>query len=162
MRNGIHYIEFVMHHIGDEQWCGVVANKSQAGSKFGGRSLKAWTYYCGRINSSGGTITDGKGALQAQGIAVKEFDKLRQSGDIIGMLVDLESGALAFDLNGKLQGACAIPRQPMYILTHVDTPRDHVELRKPSLADAPPANLEALTGALLDISRGQKLRPWAD
>lgn len=154
MRSGVHYIEFVMHHIGDEQWCGLVADKSQAGRRAGGRCLKGWTYYCGRMSSSSGSIVDGKGALQAQGRAVTEFTKLSRSGDVIGMLVDLDSGALAFDLNGKLQGACAIPKQPMYVITHVDTPRDRVELRKLSLEESPPANLEALSGALLELSKG--------
>ena len=48
LSKGVHYIQFVMHHIGDEQWCGVVIDKSQAGSACSGRSLRAWSYYCGR------------------------------------------------------------------------------------------------------------------
>jgi len=71
------------------------------------------------------------------------------------MLVDCEKGAVAFDLNGNIQGACEIPKKtPLWVLTHVDTPMDHVELRKPSLHDAAPANFEALKGALLDVSHG--------
>jgi len=156
---GSHYFEFVMHHIGDEQWCGVVTDPSQAGTRCGGRSLKGWTYYCGRMRSGSGTIVDGKGCLHAEGKAVKEFKKLKPEGDVIGMLVDLDKGAIAFDLNGELQGACAIPKDtPMWVITHVDTRNDKVELRKPCLMDAPPANLDALKGALLDISSGQDLR----
>jgi len=159
MRSGRHYFEFVMHHIGDEQWCGVVANSKQAGSRVGGRSLTAWTYYCGRMRSHYDSLKDGKGALHAEGRAVVEFAKPQPSGDVIGMLVDLDAGAIAFDLNGELQGACAIPvGQPLWVITHVDTPRDDVELRKPSLVEAAPANLEALSGALLDISKGEELR----
>lgn len=161
IRNGSHYFEFVMHFIGDEQWCGVVTDPKQAGPRCGGRSLKGWTYYCGRMRSGSGSIVDGKGCLHAEGKAVKEFKKLKCEGDIIGMLVDLDAGAIAFDLNGELQGACAIPKDtPMWVLTHVDTPKDKVELRKPCLMDAPPANLEALKGALLDISSGTSLRGY--
>lgn len=159
MRSGRHYIEFAMHRIGDEQWCGVVSDPRQAGSDHGGRSIpNAWTYYCGRVGSSRGSLVDGKGALHANGKAVVQFEKPRPSGDVIGMLVDLEAGAIAFDLNGKLQGACAIPKHtPLWVLTVVDTSRDDVELRKPCLDEAPPENLQSLTGALLDISQGQEL-----
>lgn len=158
IRKGIHYFEFVMHYIGDEQSCGLVADPSQAGRTHGLRELTAWTYYPGRMRSTSGSIRDGKGALHAKGKAVKEFAKLKREGDIIGMLVDLERGAVAFSLNGELQGACEVPKQPLWVLTHVDTPKDVVELRKPCLDDAPPAHLEALQGALIDISQGMSLR----
>lgn len=154
IRKGVHYFEFVMHYIGDEQSCGLVADPSQAGSRHGLRELKAWTYYPGRMGSRSGSIRDGKGALHAKGKAVKEFVKLKKNGDIIGMLVDLDRGAVAFSLNGDLQGACEVPKQPLWVITHVDTPSDVVELRKPCLDDAPPANIEALQGALIDISQG--------
>jgi len=155
---GVHYFEFVMHHIGDEQWCGVVSNPHQAGTRFSGRSLTAWTYYAGRMGSRSGSIRDGKGALHVEGRAVVEFTALRSTGDVIWMLVDMVAGAIAFDLNGDLQGACAIPTdKPLYVLTHVDTPKDKVELRKPCLMDAPPPNLEAMKGALLNVSNGEKL-----
>jgi len=157
VQNGIHYFEFLMHYIGDEQSCGLVSDPSQAGPKHGLRYLTAWTYYVGRMGSQSGSLRDGKGALHAQGKAVKEFQKLRKSGDTIGMLVDLERGAVAFSLNGDVQGACAIPKEPLWVITHVDTRNDVVELRKPCLDDAPPAHLEALQGALIDISKGEDL-----
>lgn len=156
VRAGRHYFRFVMHEIGDEQWCGLVSRPDQAGPHFSGRSLRGWVYYCGRMNVNYSSIVDGLGALHAEGRAVKEFKKLQRQGDVIGMLVDMDVGAVAFDLNGELQGACAVPRQPLWVLTHLDTPRDRVELEKPSLADAPPANLDALTGALLDVSQGYR------
>jgi hypothetical protein len=159
MRAGRHYFQFVMHHIGDEQWCGVIADPTQAGYRFSGRSMKAWTYYCGRMGSNySSSIRDGNGALHAQGKAVVEFEKLNPSGDVIGMLVDLDLGAIAFDRNGKLQGACPIEKVPLWVVTHVDTNEDYVELRKPCLDDAPPDNLESLSGALLDITQGLNLR----
>jgi len=161
LSRGVHYFEFVMHHIGDEQWCGLVKHAGLAGTRTDGRSVSAqgWTYYCGRMRSTSGSIRDGKGALHAEGCAVKEFQKVRPSGDVIGMLADLKTGAIAFDLNGELQGACAIPTDtPLWVLTHLDTPKDKVELRKPCLAEAPPANLEALQGALLEISLGEQMR----
>ena len=50
------------------------------------------------------------------------------------MLVDSDKRILAFALDGRLQGACPVPgARPLYVLTHVDTPADHVELRKPML-----------------------------
>jgi len=157
IRKGMHYFEFVMHYIGDEQSCGLVADPQQAGCRHGLRDLKAWSYYPGRMGRDSGSIRDGKGALHANGKAVKEFAKLMKEGDVIGMLADMEKGAVAFSLNGELQGACEIPKCPLWVLTHLDTRQDCVELRKPCLDDAPPANLEALQGALLDISKGMRL-----
>eukprot|EP00446_Apocalathium_sp_SHHI-4_P023591 CAMPEP_0177251262 /NCGR_PEP_ID=MMETSP0367-20130122/53863_1 /TAXON_ID=447022 ORGANISM="Scrippsiella hangoei-like, Strain SHHI-4" /NCGR_SAMPLE_ID=MMETSP0367 /ASSEMBLY_ACC=CAM_ASM_000362 /LENGTH=377 /DNA_ID=CAMNT_0018704165 /DNA_START=59 /DNA_END=1192 /DNA_ORIENTATION=- len=159
MRSGVHYYQFIMHHIGDEQWCGVAADPEQAGPRYSGRYLKAWTYYCGRMRSSSASIVDGTGCLHAKGRAVKEFKKLKPCGDVIGMLVDLDRAAIAFELNGELQGACAIPKDtPLWVLTHVDTPRDHVELVKLSLQDAPQESIEGLSGALLEITGGTPLR----
>jgi len=161
MRSGVHYFQFLMHMIGDEQWCGVMDDPMQAGSRFSGRRLMAWTYYCGRMRSSSKNICDGAGALHALGRAVKEFKKLRPTNDVIGMLVDLEKGAIAFELNGELQGACAIPVQkPLWVCTHVDTPTDHVELVKLSLQDAPQESIEALSGAMLDLSSGLQLNAF--
>ena len=158
MRSGIHYYEFVMHHVGDEQWCGVTMEPHMAGTRVSGRSLKAWSYYCGRARRSGGTIHNGLGALHACGKGVKEFRKACTPGNVIGMLVDVDKRSVAFALDGELQGACAVPgKEPLYVITHMDTPSDHVELRKPCLHDAPPANFEALAGALLDVEQGEEL-----
>lgn len=161
IRRGIHYYEFVMHHVGDEQWCGVTMDHATAGSRFDGRSLNAWTYYCGRQRSSGGSIKDGKGALHAQGKAIQEFEKACAPGNVINMLVDADARVLAFALDGRVQGACKIPgSEALYVMTHMDTREDHVELRKPMLEDSPKEVLEALTGALLDIEKGEKLHGW--
>jgi len=158
MRRGVHYYQFLMHNIGDEQWCGVVSDPSQAGSDYSGRRLTAWTYYCGRMRTRYSSIVDGLGALHAQGRAVKQFKKLKPSGDVIGMLVDLDRAAIAFELNGELQGACPIPEAtPLWVLTHVDTPRDHVELVKLPLHEAPQESIQALSGALLKLSKGTRL-----
>ena len=47
-----------------------------AGNRVDGRSLKAWTYYCGRAGKRhGGTIHNGKGALHANRKAILEFEK---------------------------------------------------------------------------------------
>jgi len=148
--SGLHYFEFHLQHYGDEQWCGLTPDKSMAGPEYEKAvpSKTGWYYYTGRRT----------GALQALGHHLKEFEYVERSGDTIGMLVDCDNGAAAFDLNGKIQGACEIPKKtPLWVLTHVDTPGDHVELFKPSLQDAPPANLEALKGALLDVSQGTKM-----
>ncbi|CAE7258254.1 UVR8 [Symbiodinium natans] len=158
MRSGMHYYEFVLHKVGDEQWCGVTMSPEMAGQRYGGRELEAWTYYCGRAGRSGGSIHNGKGALHACTKAVAEFEKACTPGNVIGMLVDVDKRVLAFALDGRVQGACKLPGdKPLYVLTHVDTPADHVELRKPSLEEAPPENLEALSGALLDAEKGETL-----
>jgi len=153
IRCGVHYFEFVMHVIGDEQWCGVTSNPVFAGPRANPRTANScWTYYCGRRGDLR-SLRDGRGGLHAAGHAVAQVKEVGQ-GDIIGVLVDMDKGALAFDLNGELQGACPVDAEkPLYCLTQVDTPRDKVELRKPSLQDTPPANLEALSGALLDITQ---------
>merc|ERR1712176_1400245 len=93
--------------------------------------------------------------MGAIGCHLKELDNVGRSNNVIGMLVDCDAGAAAFDLNGGIQGACEVPiHTPLWVLTHVDSPSDHVELRKLSLWDAPPNNLEALKGALLNVSQG--------
>mmetsp|Transcript_72217 Transcript_72217/g.88592 ORF Transcript_72217/g.88592 Transcript_72217/m.88592 type:complete len:295 (+) Transcript_72217:52-936(+) len=164
VRSGIHYFEFVLHHVGDEQWCGVTMEPAIAGCRCDGRSLPAWTYYCGRQRRSlgEGTIHDGLGALHANGKAVLQFEKACAPGNVINMLVDGDRRIIAFALDGRLQGACQIPgEQPLYVLTHVDTNKDHVELRKPALEDAPQEVLTSLSGALIDIAKGQKLHGFS-
>eukprot|EP00439_Symbiodinium_sp_Y106_P076381 s224_g15.t1 len=60
--------------------------------------------------------------------AVVEFEKACTPGNVIGMLVDVDKRLLAFALDGRLQGACKLAGgEPLYVMTHVDTPEDHVE-----------------------------------
>jgi len=159
VRSGRHYFEFVIHKIGAEQAYGVI--KFKPFCRVDLRDLHSWSYYSGRMQRQvGGTIVDGLGALHAKGKAVTQFRTLSESGGIIGMLVDMEMAAIAFSLNGEVQGACAIEvDSPLYVLTHLGTPQDHVELRKPHISSAPQALSEALTGPLLDITAGESLRP---
>jgi hypothetical protein len=150
IQSGMHYFQFHLHHYGDEQWCGLVPDKLFVGSAHALAipSKEGWMYYTGR----------GSGALEGLGRRLKEAEHITRSGNVIGMLVDCDAGSVAFDLNGRVQGACELPKnQQLWVLTHVDTSQDHVELRKPSLIDAPPDNLEALKGALLDVSRGVEI-----
>eukprot|EP00971_Amphidinium_carterae_P083433 1651519-Amphidinium_carterae.1 len=136
--SGRHYFEFIMHHIGDEQIAGVTNDLSQKGAITGIRSLKGWYYYCGRVNRNSSDLKDGHGSLHELGKAKKSFRTLKPEGDVIGMLVDTDRGKLVFGLNGKLQGGCDIPKdESLYLQTHVDTPQDCVELRKPSIGQAP-------------------------
>eukprot|EP00811_Abedinium_folium_P005312 NODE_14893_length_1079_cov_4.130252.p4 GENE.NODE_14893_length_1079_cov_4.130252~~NODE_14893_length_1079_cov_4.130252.p4 ORF type:complete len:91 (+),score=27.49 NODE_14893_length_1079_cov_4.130252:539-811(+) len=65
-------------------------------------------------------------------------------GETIGMLVDLNTGAMAFDLTGEHQGGCSITRTPKYLLAHLDTSKVHVELRKPAVGEAPQASFELI------------------
>jgi len=152
---GRHFFELKMHQIGDEQVCGVVQDSSQAGHRYGIRSLLSWSYYCGRRPRGwgGGSLIDGKASLHANGYAVTQFDMV-SDGDVIGMLLDVDRGALVFMLNGKLQGACEVPREPLYINTHLDAKGDRVELTKPPLEEVPQEALDALEGPFLCAEEG--------
>merc|ERR1712070_984623 len=127
-----------MHHIGDEQWCGVTSDPSQAGKFRSGRDLEGSFYYCGRMR--GGPDAYLQSSYHSSVIhssVIPVCTKLKPSGDVIGMLVDLSECFVSFDLNGEFIGRDPIPQEPMWVLTHVDTPRDKVELRKLSVTDAP-------------------------
>eukprot|EP00929_Paragymnodinium_shiwhaense_P047652 TRINITY_DN24161_c0_g1_i1.p1 TRINITY_DN24161_c0_g1~~TRINITY_DN24161_c0_g1_i1.p1 ORF type:complete len:306 (-),score=55.95 TRINITY_DN24161_c0_g1_i1:123-1040(-) len=155
---GCHYFQFVMHSIGDEQWCGLVEagfNRDNAG----GRSLEAWTYYCGRMGKRFGiSSSDGSAGLHANGWVVHDFETPKPSGDVIGMLVDFDAAAVVFDLNGQFQGGCQLPRVAMKIMTHMDKPQDRVELRKLDFTDAPLRSREALSMPLPKEGDGTSLR----
>lgn len=149
--SGLHYFEFHLHHYGDEQWCGLTPNKDMGGPEHEKAvpSKTGYMYYTGRRH----------GAIEAVGFKLKDAVFMdRDNGSVIGMLVDCDEGAVAFDVNGSVQGACSIPvATPLWLLTHLDDNRDHVELRKPCLQDAPPDHFDALKGALLQVSEGQRL-----
>merc|ERR1711988_441315 len=111
-------------------------------------SKSGWMYYTGRS----------EGAIEALGHHIKDAKFVpRSESSIIGMLVDCDVGGVVFALNGDIQGACELPAcTPLWVLTHVDTRADHVELKKLSL-EAAPCNLDALKGALLTPSNGKKM-----
>jgi len=147
---GLHYFEFHLHHYGDEQWCGLTPDPDMAGPERSKAipSKTGWNYYTGR----------GKGAIEALGHHLKACQFANRHNSVIGMLVDCDAGAVAFALDGETQGACEIPRNtPLWVITHLDAEKDHVELRKPCLEDSAPANFEALKGALLNVSKGEKM-----
>eukprot|EP00403_Amphidinium_massartii_P026402 CAMPEP_0178390230 /NCGR_PEP_ID=MMETSP0689_2-20121128/10538_1 /TAXON_ID=160604 /ORGANISM="Amphidinium massartii, Strain CS-259" /LENGTH=363 /DNA_ID=CAMNT_0020010731 /DNA_START=10 /DNA_END=1101 /DNA_ORIENTATION=+ len=178
VRAGRHFFEFTMHRIGDEQWCGVVTDSTRAGHGCGeaiynyrNKDRKpGWFYYCGRravfaflepLEAEGGEEPgnrdqtwhrghDGCASLHAGGErnAVKLFRSVND-GDVIGMLLDVDLGALVFLCNGEVQGGCEIPKHvPLYLSTCVDRLDDHVELRKLPLDSVPQPAIEALTSAL--------------
>jgi len=130
VRTGRHYFEFLMHKIGDEQWCGVTSRRSRAGNL---GSEQGWFYYCARRRRAS------SGALHApyERDEVVTFDRV-DDGAVIGMLLDADAGVLAFALNGRFQGACRVPVRPLYVTTCLDVEGDRVELRKLPLASGPP------------------------
>lgn len=137
VRHGIHFFEFVVHRVQDEQWCGVVHDKSQAGSSVYGHRLEGRFYYFNKRHHSSGLRED-------HGRTMYTFDS-PQDGDIIGMLLNVDTRMLVFSLNGKLQGECVIPGDgPLYFFTTVDQPNDHMELRKPLCSEAPEEMMQAL------------------
>eukprot|EP00927_Polykrikos_kofoidii_P062474 TRINITY_DN5728_c0_g1_i1.p1 TRINITY_DN5728_c0_g1~~TRINITY_DN5728_c0_g1_i1.p1 ORF type:complete len:288 (-),score=38.55 TRINITY_DN5728_c0_g1_i1:107-904(-) len=138
IRSDVHFFEFVMHHIGDEQWCGVTPCKELAGTTTSGHSSSLTGCF---YNIDGRPVCNGPPAQPKGGR--KKYARVG-SGDVIGMLVDMDKRKLAFTLNGVFQGVCATPEGPLYVLTHVDTRLDHVELRKPSVTDVSPEVLEAI------------------
>ncbi|OLP77920.1 hypothetical protein AK812_SmicGene41970 [Symbiodinium microadriaticum] len=143
IQKGIHYYEFVLHKVGDEQWCGVTMSPEMAGRRYSGRSLDAWCYYVAMW---------GVEVAPAEASGMARVPCTHRERNVINMLVDGDKRIVAFALEGRVQGACKIPgEEPLYVLTHMDTKLDHVELRKPMLEDAPAEALHALSGALLDI-----------
>jgi len=143
VRTGVHFFEFVMHQLRDEQWCGVTAHRDRAGYH---GSLDGWFYYCGRRSSSKGALHAGRERRSAEG---KSFSHVKD-GDTIGMLVDVDQGGLAFSLNGVVQGACRVPQVPLYVTTCLDEEEDQVELRKPPLAMVPEGAVEVLAAAVAE------------
>eukprot|EP00930_Biecheleria_cincta_P031162 TRINITY_DN21623_c0_g1_i1.p1 TRINITY_DN21623_c0_g1~~TRINITY_DN21623_c0_g1_i1.p1 ORF type:complete len:350 (-),score=52.26 TRINITY_DN21623_c0_g1_i1:156-1139(-) len=137
---GVHFVEFVMHHKGDEQWCGVVQDKALGwGKKVSGHSaeFQGCFYYCGRRS--------GRGLLAGDPSYSTSFVSVG-SGDILGMAIDCDNRVAAFACNGKVQGAARLPEGPLYLLTHVDTTRDHVELRRKGIDEAPLKLMQVLSG----------------
>lgn len=146
------YFEFLLHHVGDEQWCGVTVDPAQAGSRVSGRNLlRSWTYYCGRRWGDSRAFKDeGIPCLQVGKRSVQKFARV-SSGDTIGMLLDADRRAVCFLRNGELQGACVLDgagRQPLYALTHLDAAGDAVELRASPAELAPRAARDALSAVL--------------
>merc|ERR1739841_164113 len=94
---------------------------------------------------------DTKGELRSDTGKRAQFFDQPVDGDIIGMLVDVESGGVAFALNGKYQGSCTVkrPGEPLYFFTTVDRPNDHMELRKSPLCEAPVEVTEALQALIV-------------
>mmetsp|Transcript_31563 Transcript_31563/g.57880 ORF Transcript_31563/g.57880 Transcript_31563/m.57880 type:complete len:292 (+) Transcript_31563:75-950(+) len=150
IRRGFHYFEFVMHKIGDEQWCGVTLSKERAGHL--GGSVPGWFYYSGRRYADKGAF-----AVMQERNQVKVFEHVRD-GDVIGLILDADEGRIVFTLNGRLQGAGAIPKEPMYLTTSLDREHDRVELRKPPVEDSP-LDLAAIRNLALDAPLPESKRP---
>eukprot|EP00929_Paragymnodinium_shiwhaense_P114914 TRINITY_DN8347_c0_g1_i3.p1 TRINITY_DN8347_c0_g1~~TRINITY_DN8347_c0_g1_i3.p1 ORF type:complete len:297 (-),score=35.21 TRINITY_DN8347_c0_g1_i3:218-985(-) len=127
---GTHYFEFVVHRVQDEQWCGMAHDKSQAGRSAHGSTLLGRFYYFS-IRGTEGVIKGDRGRI------LQEVDQ-PVDGDTIGMIVKVETGEVAFALNGRFQGQVLVerPGEPLYFFTTVDRPGDHMELRKPPLSEA--------------------------
>jgi hypothetical protein len=140
LRKGLHYFQFVVRAFHDEQWCGIVSDKSQAGSSTSGYYLEGCFYYLGRKGR-------GTASLRFGSKSIKRCDQPKD-GDVVDMLVDVDASALAFGLNGSLQCACEIFPGPAYVFTTVNT-GSHMELHKLASEDAPTELVQALKGALI-------------
>lgn len=105
VRQGVHFVEFHMRRLQDEQWCGVTMFKDRAGSQ--GGDVPGCFYYSGRRAASSGHLD-----------AFYERKHRRplphvQSGDVIGLLLDADRHAALFSLNGQFHGGCRLPALPM-------------------------------------------------
>ncbi|CAK9066573.1 unnamed protein product [Durusdinium trenchii] len=129
VRQGIHFVEFHMHSVLDEQWCGVTMFPDRAGCR--GGLVPGCFYYSGRRYAS-------KGALDAfrERQHVLDFSHV-QNGDVIGLLLDADRHVALFSLNGKFQGGCRLPDLPMYFCTALDEEGDTVELMRCPVEDFP-------------------------
>mmetsp|Transcript_131760 Transcript_131760/g.381048 ORF Transcript_131760/g.381048 Transcript_131760/m.381048 type:complete len:300 (+) Transcript_131760:68-967(+) len=146
IRQGTHYFEFHMHYTGYEQWCGVATDPVRHyNPQWGASNVHSWAYY------SRGWGSTSLAALHFDGSAVVPFKYVPTYGDIIGMLVDMTRGGIAFNLNGILQATSAIETEkPLWVFARVPNTRIHIELKKPSLQDAPPTTVQALNGAPIE------------
>lgn len=152
---GKHYFQFIMHVVGDEQWSGLALDRNRAG--YQSVSKNGYFYYSGR------RFARSQGALHAPA-EYKEVAKCARmkSGDVLGVLIDTDAGALVFLLNDEVQVACAIPSRSFYLSTSLDRAEDHVELRKLIFDDAPASAHEALRGALLQPAPSDNLRAHSE
>jgi len=149
---GTHFFEFEMQQIGDEQWCGVTADKSQAGTRVSGRNLRAWTYYCGRRRPNPSSPAGLYACRQVAQQCAPVVD-----GDVIGMVVDANRRAVSFLRNGELQGALKLAptRIPLYVITHLDASSDTVALRKLPMSEAPRHAIKAMDSLFDESSQEQ-------
>lgn len=151
LTEGVVYYEFVMHHIGDEQWVGLTTDPAQGGMRISGWNVRAWTYYCGRRWEHPQAHREGVPGLMVNKKWVQSFARV-VSGDIVGVVVDAGRRAAAFLLNGELQGACLLDQttRPIYAIIHLDAAGDRVELRAHGPTHAPKAALRAIDALLGD------------
>jgi len=129
IEKGVHFVEFILHSLGDEQWCGVTFCPSRAGRR--GEQAPGVYYYCGRRSSGQGHLD-----VLRERNHVMPFAHVK-SGDAIGLLLDANRGAVLFSLNGVFQGGCKLPLRPVYLSTSLDVYGDCVELRKHPAEDFP-------------------------
>eukprot|EP00931_Biecheleriopsis_adriatica_P056494 TRINITY_DN33477_c0_g1_i1.p1 TRINITY_DN33477_c0_g1~~TRINITY_DN33477_c0_g1_i1.p1 ORF type:complete len:406 (-),score=66.96 TRINITY_DN33477_c0_g1_i1:129-1346(-) len=134
---GTHFVEFVMHSVGDEQWCGLAFDSDRAGYRGSSQGI---FYYSGRRGGS-------DGALHApeERMSLQRFEHVK-TGDVIGLLVSMEEAVAVFSLNGEIQGLCSLPgeTQRLYFTTSLDRESDRVELRRVPMEDCPDAALQLL------------------
>eukprot|EP00435_Cladocopium_sp_Y103_P006216 s946_g2.t1 len=118
IQQGVHFVEFIMHSLQDEQWCGVTFFPSRAGCR--GGDVPGCFYYSGRRSH-------GQGALDL----IRERNHRMTFAHVKRLLLDADRGAALFSLNGAYQGGCRLPRcRPMYFCTALDCYEDSVELFK--------------------------------
>uniref|UniRef100_A0A7S1F2S2 B30.2/SPRY domain-containing protein n=1 Tax=Noctiluca scintillans TaxID=2966 RepID=A0A7S1F2S2_NOCSC len=132
LRDGVHFFEFVVHRLCDEQWCGIVDGNEQAGVC--GIPFGCFYYFNAR----------GVGQRRSNG---DDWEGVRPvtDGDVIGMALDMDSHRVAFAVNGELEFVTDVPGHgPIYCMTTVDEPEDHIELRKPPVCEAPPPLIHGL------------------
>jgi len=143
VHKGVHFVEFLLHSVQDEQWCGVTMSQERAGSR--GGEVHGCFYYAGRRRADVGYLDAPRERRH-----VMSFSHVA-SGDRIGLLLDADEGVALFCWNGEFQGGCRVPTCPMYFCTALDRGDDAVELVRRPVEDFP-VKLEDVvgTGKFLD------------
>eukprot|EP00438_Fugacium_kawagutii_P028527 Skav222524 [mRNA] locus=scaffold2875:43364:44281:+ [translate_table: standard] len=162
IEQGVHFVEFVMHSLMDEQWCGVTFFDERAGCR--GGNVPGCYYYSGRRSSHTGHLDASR---ERNHRLCMEHVK---SGDTIGLLLDANRGAALFSLNGIFQGGSKLPKRPMYLCTALDVYGDLVELKRRDPEEFPVQLEEAMKTPLFsdedffdrDYDHEEALRwdPW--
>ncbi|CAK0822227.1 unnamed protein product [Prorocentrum cordatum] len=144
---GTHLFEFVMHEIGDEQWCGITPDATRAGYR---GCDEGCFYYSGRRSSFRGALhAPRERQCRLDNNGWPQYARVNR-GDSIGMLLDVDTGAIVFLLNGEVQGGCRVPpQQPWLLTTSLDAEGDRLELRKRPVPDAPDDALVVLQQDML-------------
>eukprot|EP00929_Paragymnodinium_shiwhaense_P010828 TRINITY_DN11580_c0_g1_i4.p1 TRINITY_DN11580_c0_g1~~TRINITY_DN11580_c0_g1_i4.p1 ORF type:complete len:981 (+),score=223.55 TRINITY_DN11580_c0_g1_i4:200-3142(+) len=149
IRNGTHYFELVVHELSEDMWFGLTGEDTQAGARVAGTNLRAWSYYSGRGKAELTPRRRDGGCLVVNKKVEQQWTRLA-SGDVLRLAVDADRRCAAFSVNDHLQGAFVLPAErgqkiPLFLLVHLQTAGDVVQLKPLPPHEVPAQMQEALT-----------------